>query len=365
MGVKKYTCKQGSFWRIDTWVVLPDGRGQRIQKRKIPTREQAVALEAKIRAEAFEGRFFERLRVPKVTVAQLWKEWEPISRRDKDSWRSDIARARYLCAILGDRIASQLTQRDVDEYRNRRLTDRTRRKRPPSPASLDRELAQLKRMCSYGVECGLLQTNPVARVKLLNKPNVRRTVIGEATFSRLVEIADPELKPILITAYDTGMRKGEILNLRWSQVDLRIGAIKLSAEDTKTNFARTVYLTSRVVQELKRLPRHLGTDFVFVNPETGTRWEDARKLFIRARRKAELTHVWFHDLRRSFVTNSRRRGVPESVVMRMSGHRTRNVFDRYNIVEDEDVRNAVKAIEAGTARDLADEASPSEGTRKD
>lgn len=102
-----------------------------------------------------------------------------------------------------------------------------------------------------------------------------------------------------------------------------------------------------------------------MNPETGTRWEDARKLYIRARRKAGLTHVWFHDLRRSFVTNSRRRGVPESVVMRMSGHRTRNVFDRYNIVEDEDVRNAVKAIEAGTARDLADGASSTEGTRKD
>ncbi len=101
-----------------------------------------------------------------------------------------------------------------------------RRKRPPSPASLDRELAQLKRMCSYGVECGLLQTNPVARVKLLNKPNVRRTVIDEATFANLVELADPELKSILITAYDTGMRKGEILNLRWSQVDLRIGAIQ-------------------------------------------------------------------------------------------------------------------------------------------
>jgi hypothetical protein len=60
-----------------------------------------------------------------------------------------------------------------------------------------------------------------------------------------------------------------------------------------------------------------------------------------------------HYLLRSFVTNSRRRGIPESVVMRMSGHRTRNVFDRYNIVEDEDVRNAVRVIEAGAAEQLA------------
>ncbi len=132
------------------------------------------------------------------------------------------------------------------------------------------------------------------------------------------------------------------------------GAFKLSAEDTKTNFARTVYLTGRALQTLKAIPRRLGTEYVFVNPETGTRWEDARKLFIRARRKAGLENVWVHDLRRSFVTNARRRGVAESVVMRMSGHRTRNVFDRYNIVEDEDVRNAVKVIEAGAARDVAE-----------
>jgi len=77
-----------------------------------------------------------------------------------------------------------------------------------------------------------------------------------------------------------------------------------------------------------------------------------------------LDHVWFHDLRRSFVTNARRRGVAESVVMRMSGHRTRNVFDRYNIVEDKGIRNAVRVIEAGAVRDLAS-AAGSTLTQKD
>jgi len=63
----------------------------------------------------------------------------------------------------------------------------------------------------------------------------------------------------------------------------------------------------------------------------------------RACKAVKLTGVWFHDLRRSFVTNARRRGVPESVVMRMSGRRTRAVFDRYNIVEEDDLRDAVEA----------------------
>jgi integrase len=135
-----------------------------------------------------------------------------------------------------------------------------------------------------------------------HKSNVCRVTIDEAAFSRLHDVADPELKPIILMAYDSGMRNGEILNLRWPQLDLRVGAVKLAAEDTNTNFPRTVYLTDRVLQVLKTIPRRLGTEYVFVNPETGTRWEDARKLFKRACRKLGLDHVWFHDLRRSFVT---------------------------------------------------------------
>jgi integrase len=209
-------------------------------------------------------------------------------------------------------------------------------------------------MCSYAVECGRLQANPVARVKLLRKPNVRRVTIDEPTFAGLLEAADPRYRPILLVAYDTGMREGEVLNLRWSQLDRKAGAVRLAAEDTKTDMPRTVYLTKRVQEALALLPRHLESDFVFVNPETGTRWSELRPMFDKARKAIGREGLWFHDLRRSFVTNARRRGVPESVVMRMSGHRTRAVFDRYNIVEDGDVRAAVQVIEAGATKDLTD-----------
>ncbi|TMB26052.1 MAG: site-specific integrase [Deltaproteobacteria bacterium] len=157
-------------------------------------------------------------------------------------------------------------------------------------------------------------------------------------------------KPIILVAYDTGMRLREILGLRSSQVNLKQGVIKLSAEDTKTEEPRTVFLTSRVLEALEAQPRHIKSDWVFTNPETEEAWKDIRKAFRRACKAAKLTGVWFHDLRRSFVTNARRRGVPESVVMRMSGHRTRAVFERYNIVEEDDLRDAVKRIEAGIAK---------------
>jgi hypothetical protein len=145
----------------------------------------------------------------------------------------------------------------------------------------------------------------------------------------------------------TGMRKGEILNLRWSQLDLKAGTIRLGAEDTKTKKARTIYLTARALEVLRKLPRQPRSDQVFVNPSTGKGWVNMNGPFEQARKAIGRPDLWFHDLRRSFVTNARRRGVPESVVMKMSGHRTRSVFDRYNVIEDEDVKAAVRTIEAG------------------
>jgi integrase len=82
------------------------------------------------------------------------------------------------------------------------------------------------------------------------------------------------LRPILLVAFDTGMRKSEVLNLRWSQLDLRAGAVRLEAEDTKTDEPRVVYLTERVLAMLSEQPRLLHRDFVLVNPATSKLRQD-------------------------------------------------------------------------------------------
>jgi len=334
---------------VDEWLPLPTGRIVRFRKRKIPTREQAMALVAKARAKAFEGRYFDRPKASKLTVANAWNAYQPVSERDNDTWLSEKGRAKHIVRFLGPRVTAELTVKDIDEYRTRRLGEKTPRGNPPAPATLDKEVELLKRMLNYAVACGSLKSNPIAAVKLLRKPNVRRSVLGDAAFEKLFAAAESALQPILLVAYETGMRLREVLGLNWSQVDLKAGVVKLAAQDTKTEEPRTVFLTSRVLEALASMPRYLKSEFVFTNPDTGKAWNDIRKMFRRALNATGLSGIWFHDLRRSFVTNARRRGVPESVVMKMSGHRTRSVFDRYNIVEDDDLREAVKRIEAGRA----------------
>jgi integrase len=352
MGVEKYMIRGRPFWKVDEWLSLADERVVRFRQRKIPTKEMALALIAKKRAEAFEGRFFERRREPTLTVGDVWALYQPVCERDNDSWLSDRGRWAHLARHLGSRRATRLTVRDVDEYRNLRLREKTKRGGPPAPSTLDKEVELLKRMLNYAVTCQKLETNPIAKASLLRRPNVRRTVVTDAMFEALHAAAEPLLRPILLTAYDTGMRLREVLGLRWDQVDLGERVVRLAAQDTKTEQARAVYLTGRVVAALRELPRPLrdAAGPVFVNPGSGEAWQDIRKMFRRACAGAELTGIWFHDLRRSFVTNARRRGIPESVVMRMSGHKTRAVFDRYNVVSEDDLRDAVRRLEKGSEK---------------
>ena len=350
MGVIKYESRGRSFWQVDETLVTADGREVRLRKRRIPTKEQAVAFVAKARADAFEGRYFERLEKLKLTVAEAWTDYEPINKRDNEGWQSEEGRSRKLIRHLGKIKAMELSQRHVDEYRMQRLGEKTRRGAPPSPATLDREVEVLKRILNYAVACGRLTHNPIAKARLLRKPNVRRTVVSEDEFEQLHAAAEECFKPILVVAYETGMRKREVLDLRWEQLDLREGVIRLLPQDTKAEDARVVYLTPRALEAVRGIPRRLGSAYVFVNPQTGEPWVDVRKQFLNACKAAGLSGVWFHDLRRSFVTNARRYGVPESVVMRMSGHKTRAVFERYNVVAEEDLRHAIQRIEHARLR---------------
>jgi hypothetical protein len=101
LGVRKYTSKGRTWFKVDVWLTQPDGRLKRFRRSKVPTREQAEALQAKVKAASFEGRFFEMAHAPKLTVAEAWTLYEPVTRRDNDSWQSDVGRARSVVRHLG------------------------------------------------------------------------------------------------------------------------------------------------------------------------------------------------------------------------------------------------------------------------
>jgi len=349
MGVKSYKKQGQTLWRVDTWLDRPDGTRKRWRKGGISTKARAVALERKAKAEAFEGRWFDREPESKLTVKQAWEHYKPYIER-KRSARTAKSVAKRVLRHLGKKQVMHLSARDVEAYRERREAETTNRGGPPMPSTLDIEVEMLKRILNYAVELGDIPNNPIAKVKLLKVPNVRRVWLDQDKFEKLLVHARADLQYVMIVAFETGMRKSEIKRLQWSQVDLDEGVIRLAPQDTKTGKARNVHLTKRAFEVIKLQPRSLS-GYVFINLLTGRPWKSFRDLFRNARDAAEMPEVRFHDLRRSFTTRARKKGIPESVVMRMTGHKTRAVFDRYNIVSDGDVRAAVSELDKAEASD--------------
>src|SRR5208337_5088380 len=153
-------------------------------------------------------------------------------------------------------------------------------------------------------------------------------------------------KAILATGFYTGMRKGEILSLTWDKVSLEKRVISLEATDTKDNEPRVIPISKELYPILTGIPRALHDNHVFLYKGKPVR--DIRSGLTEACEKAGIPYgrfvkdgFIFHDLRHCFNTYMRKAGVPESVIMEITGHSTREMFDRYNTVDHDDRRQAV------------------------
>ncbi len=159
------------------------------------------------------------------------------------------------------------------------------------------------------------------------------------------------LQGFVTFAYKTGWRESEISNLAWSQIDLDQGIVRLEAGETKNDEGRTVYLDEELRDVFTRQweARKKGQKlipYVFPNKDGKGRIVDFRKAWDKACQDAGIGKRLFHDFRRTAVRNMVRAGIPERVAMMVSGHKTRSVFERYNIVSDTDLREAAQRQEA-------------------
>lgn len=205
-------------------------------------------------------------------------------------------------------------------------------------------------MFNLAIQAGKLSHRPY--LPMLRENNVRTGFFEPNEFLGLAKVLPIYLRPMVTFAYYTGWRKREILGLKWNQVDLQEQIIRLNPEQAKNGFGRIVALEGELLAILKdqyearkvvRLGEQVPTlicPYVFHNK--GKRIKDFRSAWQSALARAKLGNKIFHDLRRTAVRNMVRAGVPERVAMMISGHKTRSVFDRYNIVSEEDLRDAAK-----------------------
>jgi len=319
---------------------------KRVRLGQIPV-AQAKKVLAQHMQEIVKGKYLAPEK-PEVTFTEAADSFLAYSEARRKSHENDIQMVKRLKDYFGDRPLRSLTPDVVEGFLTHRrkvgnqAPGEQRTGKPLSNSTLNRDLGVLKSIVNRAVFNGLLEKNSIQRVRAFKEESRDRTLTNEE-YQALLGYCSPRLSAIVQLAYWTGMRKGEILGLRWEQVDIQNKVINLEAADTKTQEKREVPLTEALLGLLKRTPKTLGCPCVFT--ERGKRIIDIKTAFLKAVRAAGIKNFRFHDLRHCAVTNLRKAGVNDSVIMSISGHKTYAMFKRYNRIDRQDRVNALKQVE--------------------
>jgi integrase len=198
------------------------------------------------------------------------------------------------------------------------------------PASINKITAILKHMFTKAYDWEMITDNTlrkIRKVKSVKGENKRLRYLSLDECQTLINACDPHLKPIVITALNTGMRKGEILNLKWNNVDLRHGFILLDI--TKNGERREIPINDTLKDVLQGITRRLDISYVFYDNTTGKPFQDVKRSFNTACRRAGIKDFHFHDLRHTFASQLVMAGVDLTTVKELLGHKTLTMTLRY------------------------------------
>ncbi|MCS7215499.1 MAG: site-specific integrase [Thermodesulfovibrio sp.] len=330
--------KRGSIY----WIRYADPTG-RVIRESAKTRNinEALKLLAKRKAQVAEGKYPEKVVIKNYTFSELcdrYNNWATIQRcYEKDK--------KYIIQELKEKFGSLILRRFTTHLLEQYQVDLA--KQGLKPATINKKIACIKHMFTKAVEWDMVEEEVlkrIRRVKFLKEDNKRLRYLTEEEIHSLLSHCDKHLYPIVFTALNTGMRKDEILSLKWDNVDLKNGYIHV--EKTKNSERRDIPMNSHLLSLFKELfkNRKLGVDYVFVNPETNTRYYDIKRSFKHALRKAKITDFKFHDLRHTFASHLVMNGVDLATVKELLGHKDIKMTLRYSHLAPEHKNKAVSCL---------------------
>ena len=309
-------------------------------ERKTDAKDWAKQTEAAIK----EGRYFPRAEALRHTLADLVDRYmtDVLPGKPK-SEAKQRAQLTWWKSELGERVLADVTPALIAEYRDQ--LGRTR-----AAGTVNRYLAALSHAFTMAVkEWAWVDMNPVRNVRRPREPRGRVRFLSDDERERLLaacrESKCPPLYPVVLLAVSTGARQGELLSLRWSDVDLKQGMLRF--EDTKNGERRAVPVAGAALGELRRWGkvRRIDTDFVFPHPKKPTPM-DIRSAWEAARDTAALTDFRFHDLRHTAASYLAMSSATLAEIAEILGHKTLSMVKRYSHLTEQHTSKVVARMNA-------------------
>ena len=331
------TYQRGDIWWIKYYRNGKSIRESSKSKSKMVADKILKRREGEIAQGQTPGVFFEKITFDQLADGII-QDYKINGRKSLDRMEKAVA---HLKVNFSGFKAVHITTPKINEYVLSRLENGV------ANGTVNRELAALKRMFNLGFQQTPPIVNRVPHIPSLQERNARKGFFEHWEFLLLREALPEYLRGVATFGYKYGWRLEEITSLKWSQVDRELGIVRLEVGETKNDEGRTIYLDDEVrevfaAQWEKRKTAKKLIPYVFLN----RKGDDRLKRFYKTWRKTCLdvgiSVKIFHDFRRTAIRNMVRSGISERVAMMISGHKTRCVFDRYNIVNDQDLKLAAQ-----------------------
>jgi len=340
-----------------------------------------------------------------TTFSDLAKKYLEYCKPQKD-YKTKAGRIATLCRTFGEMKLIDITLESLETYQAQRQTEPKQAKREGAEpgalvkaATVNRELAALKNMFTKAEEWGLIPDTALRiarKVKLTKENNARSRFLSIDEAGSLVNSCSNGLRDLVIFALNTGCRKSEILSLTWQHVDLKHGFIRIADSkngetrdiainptlavmfkgivrrvgiepeeindipetatleetikgviyriDNRLGVSRVIPAKASLEKILRIVLQHVGSPYVFNNPDTGTRYQDVKRSFSTACRAAGLSDFNFHDLRHTFASHLVMNGVDMTTVSRLLGHKTLTMTNRYSHLAPGHLQRAVDVL---------------------
>lgn len=346
---RKPSCKKCSGllkleadWWIDFYA-----QGRRKRKKIGPSYILAEQILAKYQVEIAENKYLDIRKDQKIKFEDFADEFvEVYLKPNVRSWKkAQEFNVEFLKKFFRGKHLHEITPFLVEKLKIERaqtLRPGVKRVKTVAPATVNKTLMCLKSIFSRAISWGKFSgTNPVKEVKFFKEANSRLRYLEKEEIVKLLQYCRGTLKPVVIVALNTGMRRGEILNLKWTDLDFRRGIIYLY--QTKNNEKREIPMNETVKTAFIRVRKHPDSPFIFCDKH-GQPFYNLRTSFFTACKKAGIINFRFHDLRHTFASQLVMSGVDLNTVRELLGHKSLEMTLRYSHLSPDHKKRAVDTL---------------------